>query len=137
VELALVVALGLAVAARLVRRATRRRPVAAGQTALRRTLAIAGGELDFELIELVPLLVGPLTVGDREQFLQAAARRRRLGRIHPRIIPLLATVANGRRFVGGGRRSTIRTATGKPKNLPVEKVSGSRRIDPSDRTPVP
>ena len=37
-------------------------------------VAIARGELDLELVELVPLLVGALAVGDRLQLLHASAR---------------------------------------------------------------
>lgn len=52
-------------------------------------LPVARGELDLELIELVPLFISALAVWNRQQFLQSAAGRNGLRwRIHPRIIPL-------------------------------------------------
>jgi len=40
---------------------------------IRRTLAVAGGEHDLELVKLVPLLVGPLPLGNGQERLQAGA----------------------------------------------------------------
>ena len=41
---------------------------------VRRTGTIARGERDFEFIEFVPLGIGPIAVGDGQQFLHALAR---------------------------------------------------------------
>jgi len=57
--------------------------------AVGRCFAIAWSELDFQFVQFVPLRFGPLAVRYRQQFLHAAARRRRLRWIiHPPIIPL-------------------------------------------------
>lgn len=50
--------------------------------------AIAGGQLDLEVVQFIPLGVGALAVRDGLQFLQAAARGCRLRCIHGDIIPL-------------------------------------------------
>jgi hypothetical protein len=44
--------------------------VAAG-ILIRRSLPVAGSEHDLELVQLVPLLVGPLPLGNSQQRLQA------------------------------------------------------------------
>ena len=41
---------------------------------VRRTGTVARGERDFEFIEFVPLGIGPIAVGDGQQFLHALAR---------------------------------------------------------------
>src|SRR5438309_2300797 len=56
---------------------------------LRTVLSIARSELDFKLIELVPLSVGALPLRYGEQLLQALAGGNRLGPVHGRIIPSL------------------------------------------------
>jgi hypothetical protein len=50
------------------------------------SLPITGREHDLQLIDLVPLGVGPLPVRDREQRLQAMTRRSRLWFVHGVII---------------------------------------------------
>ena len=40
---------------------------------IRRSLPVAGGEHDLEFVQLVPLLVGPLTFGNGQERLQAGA----------------------------------------------------------------
>ena len=56
---------------------------------LRILLTIARGELDFKLIELVPLSIGALPLWYREQLLEALAGGNRLGPVHGDIIPSL------------------------------------------------
>src|SRR5437899_6535828 len=56
---------------------------------LRSVLSIARSELDFKLVELVPLSVGTLPLRYREQRLQALAGGNRLGSVHGGIIPSL------------------------------------------------
>jgi hypothetical protein len=56
-------------------------------SALRRSrFAIAGRELDFKLMDLIPLGVSSLTLRYRQKFLQASAGRQRLWCIHDDII---------------------------------------------------
>src|SRR6185295_18004590 len=56
---------------------------------IRSVLPIARSELDFKLVELVPLSVGTLPFWYREQLLKALARGNRLGPVHGGIIPSL------------------------------------------------
>src|SRR5439155_8904376 len=56
---------------------------------LRIVRSIARSELDFKLVELVPLSVGTLPLRYREQLLQALAGGNRLGPVHGGIIPSL------------------------------------------------
>src|SRR6266480_3992615 len=56
---------------------------------VRSVLSIARSELDFELVELVPLSVGALPLRYREQLLKALAGGNRLGPVHGGIIPSL------------------------------------------------
>jgi hypothetical protein len=53
---------------------------------LRGARPISGSQLDLELIELVPLGVGALSVRNRQQLLQANTRGNRLRFVHGRII---------------------------------------------------
>ena len=55
---------------------------------LRSALPISGGQLDLELIELIPLGIGPLPLRDCQERLQAGARGNGLRFIHGGIIPL-------------------------------------------------
>src|SRR3979490_349191 len=73
----------------------------------RRLLSIARGELDLELIELVPLGFGALSLRYREQLLQALTGGNRLGwRVHGGIISDVPEVrAAGRRDAGGAQMS--------------------------------
>jgi len=56
---------------------------------VRSVLSISRSELDFKLVELVPLSVGTLPLRYREQLLQALAGGNRLGPVHGGIIPSL------------------------------------------------
>src|SRR6267378_5090834 len=56
---------------------------------VRSVLSIARSELDFELVQLVPLGVGALPLRYREQLLKALAGGNRLGPVHGGIIPSL------------------------------------------------
>jgi hypothetical protein len=56
---------------------------------LRILLAITRSELDFKLVELVPLSVGTLPLRYREQLLKALPGGNRLGPVHGGIIPSL------------------------------------------------
>jgi hypothetical protein len=57
---------------------------------IRRSLPVAGGEHDLELVQLVPLLVGPLPLGNGQERLQAGAGGIiRLLFVHGGIISLL------------------------------------------------
>jgi hypothetical protein len=50
-------------------------------------IPVPDGEQDLDLVQLVPLGVGPLPLGDREELLEAGAGRiRRLRLVHPAII---------------------------------------------------
>ena len=53
---------------------------------LRRLLAIGGRELNFKLMDLIPLGVSSLTLRYRQKFLQATAGRHRLWCMHGDII---------------------------------------------------
>jgi hypothetical protein len=53
---------------------------------LRSALPISGGQLDLELIELIPLGIGPLPLWNRQERLQAGTGGNRLRFIHGRII---------------------------------------------------
>jgi len=53
---------------------------------IRSSLSIAGCQHDLELIDLIPLGVGPLSLGNRQKSLQASAGGNRLRFIHGRII---------------------------------------------------
>ena len=53
---------------------------------LRRLLAIGGRELDFKLMDLIPLGIRSLTLRYRQKFLQATAGRHRLWCMHGDII---------------------------------------------------
>jgi hypothetical protein len=53
---------------------------------LRSALSISGSQHDLELIQLIPLGVGPLPLRNRQQRLQASAGGNRLLFIHGRII---------------------------------------------------
>ena len=55
---------------------------------LRGSLPVSGRELDLELIELIPLGIGPLPLRDCQERLQAGARGNGLRFIHGGIIPL-------------------------------------------------
>ena len=66
-------------------------------------LAVPGGEHDLELVQLVPLLVGALALGNREERLEPGARGRRLGIGHGLNITLPA-----RRARGDGRPTPLR-----------------------------
>ncbi|OJW52033.1 MAG: hypothetical protein BGO63_19325 [Candidatus Accumulibacter sp. 66-26] len=66
--------------------------------------AIAGSQLDLEIVQLIPLGVGALAVRDRLQFLQATARGCGLRCIHPRIIPLFGKPCP---TLSGERRKTF------------------------------
>src|SRR5207248_8178427 len=57
---------------------------------VRGILAIARGELDLKLVELVPLSVGTLPLRYREQLLKALAGGNRLGPVHGRHYPIVA-----------------------------------------------
>ncbi|TMH39568.1 MAG: hypothetical protein E6H56_11680 [Betaproteobacteria bacterium] len=57
---------------------------------LRSVLSISRSELDFKLIELVPLSVGTLPLRYREQLLEALAGGNRLGPVHGRHYPIVA-----------------------------------------------
>ena len=58
-------------------------------TLLRIVRSIARSELDFKLVELVPLSVSTLPLRYREQLLKALAGGNRLGPVHGGIIPSL------------------------------------------------
>src|SRR5256885_4137527 len=60
-------------------------------------LPIARRELDFKLVELVPLSVGALPLRYREQLLKALAGGNRLGLVHGGIIPSLRKTPPGGR----------------------------------------
>jgi hypothetical protein len=68
---------------------------------LRGPLPVAAGELDLELVELVPFGIGALPFGNRLQRLQAVTGGRWLRFIHGAIISSLP--------VTEGRRLTVRT----------------------------
>ena len=53
---------------------------------IRSSLSISGRQHDLELIELIPLGVGPLSLWNRQQRLQASTGGNRLRFIHGRII---------------------------------------------------
>jgi hypothetical protein len=57
---------------------------------LRSTLAISGGQLDLELIELIPLGIGPLPLWNRQERLQAGTGGNRWRFIHGAIISSFA-----------------------------------------------
>jgi len=52
----------------------------------RGSLSISGSQHDFELIELIPLGIGPLSLWNRQKRLQAGTGGNRLRFIHGRII---------------------------------------------------
>jgi hypothetical protein len=54
---------------------------------VRRLRSIGGRELDFKLVNLIPLGVGSPALRYREQLLQASAGGHRLWRVHAGIIP--------------------------------------------------
>ena len=56
---------------------------------LRRSLSISGSQHDLELIQLIPLGIGPLSLWNRQKLLQANTGGRRLRIIHGRIISSL------------------------------------------------
>jgi hypothetical protein len=66
--------------------------MAAGRSAvppnalLRSALSISGSQHDLELVQLIPLGVGPLPLWNRQQRLQAGTGGNRLRFIHGRII---------------------------------------------------
>jgi hypothetical protein len=70
----------------------------------RRSLPVSGCQHDLELIEFIPLLVGTLSVGNCQQFLQTAARvcgfDRLLWIVHKVIISLSAGVFPGACMTG-------------------------------------
>jgi hypothetical protein len=76
---------------------------------LRSVLSIARGELDFKLIDLVPLGLGSLPLGYREQLLQAlAGGNGLLRRVHGGIIadvPELRVVAAAKSMATPGQRA--------------------------------
>lgn len=79
------------------------------------SFAITGSEHDFELIELIPLGVGALPVGDRQKFLQALTGGGWLRFVHSRII------------TRAYRRTTRRikpTITPKISSFPLGRMTG-------------
>ena len=54
---------------------------------LRSLLAIGGRELDFKLMDLIPLSISALTLRYRQKLLQASAGGHRLWCVHGGIIP--------------------------------------------------
>jgi hypothetical protein len=53
---------------------------------IRSSLSISGSQHDLELIQLIPLGVGPLSLWNRQKSLQASTGGNRLRFIHGRII---------------------------------------------------
>ncbi len=68
---------------------------------LRSLLAIGGRELDFKLMDLIPLGISSPTLRYRQKFLQATAGRRRLWCIHGDIIPSLERCSPARQKAAG------------------------------------
>jgi len=73
---------------------------------LRSRLAIGGRELDFKLMDLIPLGISSLTLRYRQKLLQASAGGHRLWCMHGRIIPLLdkSRLTDHRRLLNHCRR---------------------------------
>jgi hypothetical protein len=88
---------------------------------VRRLLSVGRGELDFKLMDLVPLGVGSPALRYREKLLQASPRRLRLWSVHGGIIPLFDTCgrvgARAGRPCRGRRPSGRARAPGKPTSL--------------------
>jgi len=65
---------------------------------LRSALPVSGGQLDLELVELIPLGVGPLPLRNGEQRLHASAGGNRLRIIHGGIISSFDNNSNTVKF---------------------------------------
>lgn len=79
------------------------------------SFTITGSEHDLELIELIPLGVGALPVGDRQKFLQALTGGGRLRFVHSGIIT---------RAYRRTTRRTKPTITPKISSFPLGRMTG-------------
>jgi hypothetical protein len=68
---------------------------------LRSLLAIGGGELDFKLMDLIPLGISSPALRYRQKFLQATVGRNRWWCIHGAIIPSLERCSPARQKAAG------------------------------------
>jgi len=109
-----------------VRAATRPRLTCSGcrgvspSALIRSLLAIGGRELDFKLMDFIPLSISSLALRYRQKLLQASAGGHRLWRMHSSIIPSL-----------GRCRPAGREGSGRPP--PVALSSSFAAADPWDR----
>ena len=74
---------------------------------LRSLLAIGGRELDFKLMDLIPLGISSLTLRYRQQLLQATVGGNRWWWIHGEIIPSFNRCSPAKREAAGRPTSVV------------------------------